>query len=70
MGDRKAPRSAPTNQRRPDPPPAQPRMRGPVVTVRITGACDLFASFPMQCPLCGVTVPANTPHSYKRLEKK
>lgn len=26
------------------------------------GACSLFASFPMDCPLCNVRIPANTRH--------
>ena len=33
----------------------------PRVTVNY-GQCELFSTEPMVCPLCGVTVPANTPH--------
>jgi hypothetical protein len=35
---------------------------GPRVRVQVA-KCELFASYPMRCPLCGTDVPANTAHS-------
>jgi hypothetical protein len=32
----------------------------------VRGACAIFSSSPINCPLCGVLVPANTPHTCKR----
>jgi hypothetical protein len=40
------------------------KKKTPVVKTRVhVATCELFSTSPMRCPLCGVTVPANTPHS-------
>lgn len=36
------------------------------VKVQVKGSCDLFATYPMVCPLCGITVPANTAHRFEK----
>ena len=38
---------------------------------RITVAsatCEMFATFDLQCPLCGLTIPANTPHKCSKAQ--
>lgn len=39
----------------------QPRVR---TTVNY-GSCELFSSFEMRCPLCGLLIPPNTAHTCK-----
>jgi hypothetical protein len=43
--------------------PLRRRPKKPVVITRVqTGFCQLFATFEMKCPRCGVIVPAKTEH--------
>lgn len=57
-------------ERKPLPPNRRAALARREDVVSVVGRCDLFATFAMSCPLCGVEVPANTPHSCKRLERK
>lgn len=59
MGARKAPTPRPRNQVKPAPPPAPPP--------KVTGTCEMFATFDMNCPLCGLLVKGGTAHKCKRL---
>ncbi len=38
----------------------------PIVKATGSATCELFATYPMTCPLCGITVPANTPHTCRK----
>jgi hypothetical protein len=40
-----------------------------VMTTRVSGACFIYSDVgPVICPLCGVRVPAKTPHRCGRKE--
>jgi hypothetical protein len=43
----------------------------PTPAVRVTTAaatCTMFATFAMVCPLCRLTIPANTTHSGQKAQ--
>lgn len=44
------------------------KLKTPAPKVRVTGSCQLFATFDMVCPLCAITVPANTVHHCEKRE--
>ena len=43
-------------------------LNAPAGTSKIAGECEMFATQPMRCPLCGIDVAANTWHHCKRVQ--
>lgn len=36
--------------------------------VSLVASCEIFSTSPMVCPLCGLRIPAKTPHSCQKVQ--